>query len=101
MKAKFLAAVTLTIAASGLANAADLPPPPVYKSPPPPVTYNWTGCYVGGGAGYGWWTQDSFVQLGGAPITASTTNGGKGWFGQGQGGCNFQFNNPLVFNIPW
>jgi outer membrane immunogenic protein len=101
MKAKFLAAATVTITACSLANAADLPPPPVYKSPPPPVTYNWTGCYIGGGAGYGWWTQDSFVQLaGGAAVTASITNGGKGWFGQGQGGCDYQFNNPLVFNIP-
>jgi outer membrane immunogenic protein len=100
MKAKVLAAVTLTIAATGLANAADLPPPPVYKSSPPSATYNWTGCYVGGGAGYGWWTQDSFVQLAGAPVTASITNGGKGWFGQGQGGCDYQFNTPLLFNIP-
>ena len=91
----------LTLAACGLANAADLPPPPVYKSLPAPVAYTWTGCYVGGGAGYGWWTQDSFVQLaGGAPVTASITNGGKGWFGQGQGGCDYQFNAPHLFNIP-
>lgn len=100
MKAKVLAAVTLaTIAACGFANAADLPPPPVYKAPPPPA-YTWSGCYIGGGAGYGWWTQDSFVQLGGVPITASETNGGKGWFGQGQGGCDYQFNSPILFNIP-
>jgi outer membrane immunogenic protein len=101
MKAKILAAITLTIAACGLANAADLPPPPIYKSePPPPAAYNWTGCYVGGGGGYGWWTQDSFVQFGGVPVTASNTNGGKGWFGQGQVGCDYQFNSPFLFNIP-
>jgi len=100
MKSKVLAAVTLaTIAVCGPAMAADLPtPPPVYKSPQP-AGYSWTGCYVGGGAGYGWWTQDSFVQVAGAPITASTTNGGKGWFGQGQGGCDYQFTAPF-FNIP-
>jgi len=100
MKAKVLAAVTLaTIAACGSASAADLPPPPVYKAPPPPASYPWTGCYVGGGAGYGWWTQDSFVQVAGVPVTASNTNGGKGWFGQGQVGCDYQM-NPIFFNVP-
>ena len=101
MKAKILAAAALTtIAACACANAADMPPPPpVYKALPP-MAYSWTGCYVGGGAGYGWWTQDSFVQDTGAPVTASTTNGGKGWFGQGQGGCDYQFSSPFLFNVP-
>jgi outer membrane immunogenic protein len=78
MKTKVLAiAILATMAAYGSANAADLPPPPpVYKAPPPPA-YTWTGCYVGGGAGYGWWNQNSFVQVGGAPVTASITTGGK------------------------
>jgi opacity protein-like surface antigen len=61
---------------------------------PPPV-YNWTGCYVGGGGGYAFWQQDSFVTIGGAPVTASQSNGGKGWFGQGQVGCDYQFTAPL------
>jgi outer membrane immunogenic protein len=100
MKAKILVAVTVaTVAACGFANAADLPPPPAYQMPPPPAAYSWTGCYVGGGAGYGWWTQDSFLQVGGVPITASNTNGGKGWFGQGQGGCDYQL-RPILFNVP-
>jgi outer membrane immunogenic protein len=100
MKIKVLAAVTLaTIAACGSVRAADLPmPAPVYKSPPP-APYSWTGCYGGAGGGYGWWTQDSFVQVGSTAVTASNTNGGKGWFGQGQVGCDYQFNAPF-FNIP-
>ena len=100
MKTKVLAiAILATMAAYGSANAADLPPPPpVYKAPPPPA-YTWTGCYVGGGAGYGWWNQNSFVQVGGAPVTASITTGGRGWFGQGQGGCDYQL-NPVFFNTP-
>ena len=100
MKAKALAiAILATIAAYASANAADLPPPPpVYKAPPPPA-HTWTGCYVGGGAGYGWWNQNSFVQLSGAPVTASITTGGRGWFGQGQGGCDYQL-NPVLFNTP-
>jgi outer membrane immunogenic protein len=68
---------------------------PVYKAPPPPApVYNWTGCYVGGGGGYAFWQQDSFLTIGGTPITASQTNGGKGWFGQGQVGCDYQFTAP-------
>lgn len=100
MKIKFLAAVTLaTIMAYGSAGAADLPmPPPVYKSPVP-AAYSWTGCYVGAGGGFGWWNQNSFVAVAGAPLTASTTNGGNGWFGQGQIGCDYQFSTPFL-NMP-
>jgi outer membrane immunogenic protein len=101
MKTKILATATFvalaTLAALGTASAADLPmPAPVYKAPPPPV-YNWTGCYVGGGGGYGMWTQDSFVTVTatGQPVFGQLTNGGKGWFGQGQGGCDYQFSLPL------
>ena len=69
-----------------------------YKSvalPPPAPVYNWTGCYVGGGGGYAFWQQDSFVTVGGTAVTASQSNGGKGWFGQGQVGCDYQFTAPL------
>ena len=101
MKTKILATATFaalaTLAALGTASAADLPmPAPVYKAPPMPVVYNWTGCYIAGGGGYGMWTQDSFTRSpGGTPITASTTNGGKGWFGMGQAGCDYEFSLPL------
>lgn len=91
------AAALVTLAALGSAGAADLPPP-VYKSvalPPPAPVYNWTGCYVGGGGGYAFWQQDSFVTVGGTAVTASQSNGGKGWFGQGQVGCDYQFTAPL------
>ena len=80
------------------ASAADLPPayPPAYKAPPPAQVYNWTGCYVGGGGGYGTWKQDSFVTVAGAPITASISNGGSGGFGQAQVGCDYQFTAPIL-----
>jgi outer membrane immunogenic protein len=99
--AKVLAAATLvTIAALGSANAADMSaPPPAYSAPPPPAAYSWTGCYIGGGGGFGWWTQDSYLLFNGLPLTASNTNGGSGWFGQGQGGCDYQFTAP-IFNVP-
>jgi outer membrane immunogenic protein len=99
--AKFLAAATLaTIAALGTANAADMSmPAPAYGAPPSSGAYSWTGCYIGGGGGYGWWTQSSFVQIDGVAETAVNTNGGSGWFGQGQGGCDYQFTTP-IFNLP-
>ena len=69
-------------------------PAPAYRVPPPIPVYNWTGCYVGGGGGYGMWTQNSFVTFNGTPVTASQSNGGNGWFGQGQVGCDYQFTAP-------
>jgi outer membrane immunogenic protein len=91
----FAAAALITLGALGSANAADLPMPAPAYSPPPAPIYNWTGCYVGGGGGYAFWQQDSFVVTpGGVPFTASQSNGGKGWFGQGQVGCDYQFTAP-------
>ncbi len=61
MKQILATAALMTLAAIGFANAADLPAPaPNYYKAPPPV-YNWTGCYIAGGGGYGWWNQDSQV----------------------------------------
>src|SRR3984885_7009875 len=70
---------------------------PMYKAPPPPArVYNWTGCYVGGGGGYAIWTPNRFVQTStGQAVTGSQANGGDGWFGQGQVGCDYQFTAPI------
>src|SRR5262249_3667512 len=66
---------------------------PVYKAPPPPPVYNWTGCYLGAGGGYGMFNQEvTELTLGGVPTTAVSTGGGRGWFGTVQVGCDYQFN---------
>ncbi len=93
----FWAATLVMLPTLGSAIAADLGVAPIYKALPPPApVYNWTGCYVGGGGGYAFWQQDSFLTVTGAgPVTASQSNGGKGWFGQGQVGCDYQFTAPL------
>ena len=83
---------------TGSAMAADMkaPAPMLMKAPMAPV-YNWTGCYIGGGAGYGMWNQDSFVEdLGHVPLTNTTTSGGRGWFGTAGLGCDYQVSSSIV-----
>jgi outer membrane immunogenic protein len=46
--------------AGGSALAADIPVKARPLPPSPPV-YNWTGCYVGVGVGYGMFNQDREV----------------------------------------
>jgi outer membrane immunogenic protein len=70
------------LVAAGPAMAADLPTPaPVYKAPPPNVApVNWTGFYIGAGSGFAVFNANTSVQTaGGAPLTPTATQGGKGW----------------------
>ena len=73
---------------SGVASAADIARP-VYKAPPAgalPVSYDWTGFYVGGHVGYGWaqknWT-DGFGLF-------DVSHDANGFLGGGQVGVNYQ-----------
>ena len=62
--------------------------------PPPVFVANWTGCYVGGGGGYGLWDQENTAFVDGPPrsqVTDTSTTGGRGYFGTAQGGCDYQF----------
>src|SRR5690242_3639806 len=77
------------------AMSADLRLPA--KAPPlaQPV-YSWTGCYLGGGGGYGMFDQEvRFVETG-RPVGLSTDVGGRGWFGTVQVGCDFQISSNIV-----
>jgi len=85
-------AAAVSFATVGTAGAADLP----VKAPPmvaPPVVYNWTGCYVSGGVGYGMWNQDNHPET--FPGLVALTNvdqtaGGRGWLGRVGVGCDYQ-----------
>jgi len=95
MKRFFLLALAGIALIPGSALAADLGRP-VYKAAPPPPppapVYSWTGCYVGGGVGYGLWSQDhQEFDLTGDPESLTSTSGGKGWLGDAQVGCDYQF----------
>jgi outer membrane immunogenic protein len=91
---KLVLALTAAAAFTGSAVAADLPAR-TYSKAPAPVAYapSWTGCYIGGGGGYGMYSADSSQvdPITGAFVNAQGTTGGRGWIGQGQGGCDYQF----------
>ncbi len=100
-------AALIAFAACGFAHAADMAPPaPVYFKAPPPPVYNWTGCYVDGGVGYGMWNQDHNAETYPGPVytplDASSTTGGRGWLGRVGGGCDYQtplFDNRVVIGV--
>lgn len=86
----------ITLFAASSAGAADLRMP--VKAPPPVApapAYNWTGCYVGGGGGYGMFNQESrFIE--GTFVSQKNDNGGRGWFGTVQVGCDIQVGGNFV-----
>src|SRR5262245_18826728 len=99
MKRLLLATAAIAAAAVSInaASAADLrrpAPAPVTKAAPPvAAVYSWTGCYVGGGGGYGLFDQEvRFVDSG----TLSNDVGGRGWFGTVQVGCDYQISPSIV-----
>jgi outer membrane immunogenic protein len=94
----------IAMIAGGPAGAADMPVAPVYKAPPVAVaqSFNWSRCYIGAHAGYGWGrNRNDFgdaVQSGPTegfenfpaefgPFHHNTHGGVVG----GQIGCNYQF----------
>jgi outer membrane immunogenic protein len=99
---KLVVALSALAAFTGSALAADMAPRAYTKAPPPPMAavVNWTGCYVGGGGGYGMWNQENqgffdptlVGRVGPRVVTSETaTTGGRGYFGTIQGGCDYQF----------
>lgn len=81
------------------ALAADLSPPSVYKAPPPAPApqFSWSGCYVGGNAGYGHETR-TWSGTATTPTTAfiSQRTSGDGFVGGGQLGCDYQAGNWVI-----
>ncbi len=60
---------------------------------PVPVATTWTGCYLNGGAGYGFFRQEQHLDetsVNGR-VFPDTTAGGSGWLGTVGGGCDYQF----------
>jgi len=89
---RFILALAVLATVSGSALAADLAAKARPSLAAPAPGYPWGGCYVDGGAGFGLWNQDNFSESSpGVRLTADQTSGGRGWFGQIGGGCDYQF----------
>lgn len=88
------AAISLLLA--GTAAAADIRMP--VKAPPPAAAavFSWTGCYVGAGGGYGMFVQRTQNFDTGVANSIPYDNGGRGWFGTVQVGCDYQISPNIV-----
>jgi len=89
----------------GSAFAADLPVPAAYTKAPPitVMTYNWTGCYLGGNAGGGWAkTEQTRIGLVNGTVLTPQDYGsatGSNFIGGGQIGCDYQFGGNWVVGV--
>jgi outer membrane immunogenic protein len=92
---KLVIALTAMAAFSGPALAADMAAKAPMRAAPVAYAPSWTGCYVGGGGGYGMWNQENALYdnrtLVRTQLVAETTAGGRGYFGTVGGGCDYQF----------
>lgn len=96
MKTFLFAAAIAVFGVTGT-QAADIAARPYTKAPVAPVvSYNWTGCYVGGNVGGGWHRidQDANRNSAGTPFTppfAFGSSDGSAFIGGAQIGCDYQF----------
>lgn len=82
-----IATASLVFAASGMAQAADLPVKAPILRAAPPVAYSWTGCFVGA-AGGGGWGRSQHLNIVGQDLTDSfNVSGGIAGV---EYGCNWQ-----------
>ncbi|MGP0093050.1 MAG: outer membrane protein [Xanthobacteraceae bacterium] len=94
----------MSLAMMAGASAADVPaaypaPIPVAVRVPPPV-FNWTGCYLGLNAGFGWGSNNVVdPNPNGIPTPLNTgTDAESGGVGGSQVGCDFQAGS-FVFGV--
>ena len=92
MKKLLLGSVAfVALIAANAASAADMAIKAAPRTPVPVAT-TWTGCYVNGGAGYGFFRQEQHASV---PFVGEVlldeTAGGSGWLGKIGGGCDYQF----------
>jgi outer membrane immunogenic protein len=99
---RLLVAIAALGAVSGSALAADMAARPAYKAPLPPApVYSWSGCYIQGGGGAGYWNQDAISETspGNLPETVSRDYGGRGWIGQVGAGCDYQVTQSILIGV--
>ncbi|HEV7636797.1 MAG TPA: outer membrane beta-barrel protein [Bradyrhizobium sp.] len=95
--------ISLGVAGIGAASAADM----AVKARPmvaPVMTYDWTGCYIGGNVGGGWHRieQTGISAVGGAAFVPPLDFGsseGSSVIGGAQIGCDYQFAGRWVVGV--
>src|SRR5215469_462265 len=93
--------IALVALTTGSAMAADMSTKMPLKAPPMPV-YNWTGCYINGGVGYGLFDQEHTsinIPGNGAAISGTVNTAGEGWLGRFGGGCDYQISSSFVIGV--
>jgi len=99
MRKLLLTTAAVVALTAGEGFGADLPRP-VMKAPPAPMPVtNWTGCYVAGGGGYGFWNQETSLTQNGTLVGSEVTSGGRGGFGTVGGGCDLQVSGSWVIGV--
>jgi outer membrane immunogenic protein len=88
---KLVIALTAIAAFTAPALAADMPMKAPLMAAPVAYVPSWTGCYLGGGFGYGLWDQENQDFTNRVPATLTNSAGGRGWLGTVQVGCDYQF----------
>jgi len=98
---KFVMAFAAVAAFSAPAIAADMAAKAPMRAAPVAYAPSWTGCYVGGGGGYGLFDiETQQINGAGVPLNRPVDQGGRGWIGTLQAGCDYQFpmgSNQFVF----
>ena len=94
---QLMMALTALAAFSAPAVAADMAAKAPMRAAPVAYAPSWTGCYIGGGAGYGLSNTDhQEFTVAGVADSLGGTSGGRGWFGTVQAGCDYQFGGNFV-----
>jgi outer membrane immunogenic protein len=90
---KLVIALAAVAALTSPAFAADMAAKaPLRAAAPVAYAPSWTGCYVGGGGGYGLYDIESQqINAAGVALNRQFDQGGRGWIGTLQAGCDYQF----------
>jgi outer membrane immunogenic protein len=106
MKKSLIAASLMIAVSTASASAADMAARPYTKAPiaAPVMTYNWSGCYIGGNVGGGWTrtNQTGISPVGGALFVPAVDLGrseGSEFIGGAQIGCDYQFAGNFVVGV--
>jgi outer membrane immunogenic protein len=101
---KIIASVAILAISTMAAGAADLAARPYTKAAPmaaPVMTYNWTGCYIGGNVGGGWHRiRETSASVGGVPLISDFGRSeGSNVVGGAQIGCDYQIAGNFVVGV--